>query len=160
MGSGKTYWGNLLSEKLGMRFFDLDEQIASHAEKDIVALFESEGEEKFRMREKDALHIITESHESFIMSCGGGAPCFFNNIEYMNNAGTTVWINPPIERIIDRIEKEKEKRPLIKDLPTDQLKAFTAKKFADRKIFYQQASINIADDPIHLDELINTIFHA
>lgn len=160
MGSGKTYWGRLLSEKLGILFFDLDEQIVADAERPIVEIFESQGEEQFRQREKEVLNIITESHDSFIMACGGGAPCYFNNIEYMNNNGTTVWINTPLDILYQRLISEKEKRPLIKSLTDEQLRGFIAKKFSDRKIYYGQAGIIINDEPVHLDKLIERIFHA
>lgn len=160
MGSGKTHWGRLLSQKLGIRFFDLDAQVTEHAGKTIPEIFESEGEEQFRLMEKDALHIITESHDSFVMACGGGAPCYFNNIDYMNQAGTTVWINAPSGILFERLIKEKNKRPLIKDLTEDQLRNFIHKKFADRKIYYEQANIVVDEEPVELEKIIQKIFHA
>lgn len=160
MGSGKTYRGRQLSEKLSIPFFDLDEQIVAHEGKSINEIFENNGEEYFRMLEKDLLHIITESHDSMIMACGGGAPCYFNNIEYMNRSGTTVWLNTPLDVLAARLLKEKDHRPLLKDLTHDQLKAYIIKKFADRKIYYEQAAIVADDDHMELDELIQKIFHA
>jgi shikimate kinase len=160
MGSGKTHWGRLLSQKLGFPMFDLDEQVTSHTGKTIVELFAEEGEEKFRLLEKDMLHIITESHDSFVMACGGGSPCFFNNIEYMNQAGTTVWINTPTDVIFDRLLKEKEHRPLIKELSAEKLRSFITRKFADRRIFYEQATVKIDEEPVQVEKLIEKIFHA
>ena len=160
MGAGKTYWGRLLSEKLGIRFFDLDEQVTEHAGKSIPEIFATEGEEQFRLQEKEVLHIITESHDSFVMACGGGSPCYFNNIDYMNQAGTTVWINTASDILFQRLMAEKEKRPLIRDLSNDQLKAFIHKKFADRKIYYEQADVKVDEELVQLDKLIETIFHA
>ena len=160
MGSGKTYWGRELSQKLGIPFFDLDEQVAEHAGKPIPEIFEQEGEEQFRMQEKDILHIITESHDSFVMACGGGSPCFFNNIEYMNRSGTTVWINTDMETIFNRLAAEKEKRPLIKDLSDDQLRYFIGKKFAGRKIYYEQADLTVNEEPLLVETMIEKIFHA
>lgn len=160
MGSGKTHWGHLLSEKLGIRFFDLDEQVTEHAGKSIPEIFAGEGEEQFRLIEKEVLYIITESHESFVMACGGGSPCYFNNIEYMNKSGTTVWINTPLDTLFQRLIGEKEKRPLIKQLSDEQLKGFIAKKFSDRKIYYEQASVTVDEEPVQLDQLIEKIFHA
>ncbi len=160
MGSGKTHWGRLLSEKLGIRFFDLDEQVTEHAGKSVVEIFATEGEEQFRLMEKDVLHIITESHDSFVMACGGGSPCYFNNIEYMNQSGTSVWINAPLEVLFQRLLSEKDKRPLIKDLSDEQLRNFIAKKFSDRKIYYEQADVTVDEEPVQLDGLINKIFHA
>ncbi|OSZ80232.1 shikimate kinase [Chitinophagaceae bacterium IBVUCB2] len=160
MGSGKTHWGRLLSEKLGIRFFDLDEQVTEHAGKSVVEIFATEGEEHFRLMEKDVLHIITESHDSFVMACGGGSPCYFNNIEYMNQSGTSVWINAPLDVLFERLIAEKDKRPLIKNLSDEQLKNFISKKFADRRIYYEQADVTVDDEPVLLDGLINKIFHA
>lgn len=160
MGSGKTHWGRLLSQKLSLPFFDLDEQIANAESKTITEIFAGEGEEYFRLKEMEILHIITESHGTFVMSCGGGAPCYFNNIEYMNRAGTTVWINASIDTLFERLLKEKEHRPLLKNLSNDQLKMFIKKKFSDRKIYYEQADIVIDDETITLDRFIERVFHA
>ncbi len=160
MGSGKTHWGRLLSQKLNLPFFDLDEQVVSHEEKPINEIFAENGEEYFRLVEKDMLHIITESHDSFIMACGGGSPCYFNNIDYMNRSGTTVWINTPVETIFQRLIGEKDKRPLIRSLPDDQLRGFIIRKFADRKIYYEQASVVVDDESLQLDQLIEKVFHA
>ncbi|MGQ0739932.1 MAG: shikimate kinase [Bacteroidota bacterium] len=160
MGSGKTHWGRLLSQKLSIPFFDLDEQVSAHAGKPIPEIFSADGEEHFRLLEKEVLYIISESHDSFVMACGGGSPCFFNNIEYMNQSGTTVWINTPISALFERLIKEKDRRPLIKDLSDDQLWSFISRKFADRKIYYEQAAITIDEEPVQLDKLIEKIFHA
>lgn len=160
MGSGKTHYGRQLGEKIGLPFFDLDEQISSHVGKSVTDYFEQDGEEAFRLTEKDLLHIITESHESFIMACGGGSPCYFNNIDYMNHSGITVWIHTPPEVILERLSREKQQRPLIKNLPDDQLKRFIHKKYADRRIYYEQAEIIMEDNPLDMDRLVEKIFHA
>jgi len=160
MGSGKTHWGRLLSEKLNLPFFDLDEQVVSHEGKPISEIFAESGEEYFRELEKNTLHLLAESHDSFIMACGGGTPCYFNNIEYMKNSGTAVWIDTMPEVLHQRLMKEKEKRPLIKDLSDDQLRGFILKKYSDRRIYYEQADIIVAEDPVELDKLIQRIFHA
>jgi shikimate kinase len=160
MGSGKTYWGRLLSQKLNIPFFDLDEQVASHEGATINEIFSGKGEEYFRLVEKDTLHIITESHDSFVMACGGGTPCYFNNIEYLNQSGTAVWINTPVETLFHRLTNEKESRPLIKALTAEQLKSYIAKKFADRKIYYEQAGVIVEGEPVQLEKLVEKIFHA
>lgn len=160
MGSGKTYWGRQLSQKLGVPFFDLDEQVVNAEGKSINDIFATEGEEYFRLKEKEVLHIITESHTSFVMACGGGSPCYFNNIEYMNQSGTTVWLNTPVPVLFNRLLKEKEHRPLLRNLTDEQLKSFISKKFADRRIYYEQATIFIEEDNITIDHFIENIFHA
>ena len=160
MGAGKTYWGQLLSQKLNIPFFDLDEQVISHEGKPINEIFAENGEEYFRLLEKDTLHIITESHDSFVMACGGGSPCYFNNVDYMNRCGTTVWINTPLDVLFKRLTNEKEKRPLIRELSNEQLRGFIIKKFADRKIYYEQADVIMDGEPVQLEQLIEKIFHA
>jgi shikimate kinase len=160
MGSGKTHWGQLLSHKLSIPFFDMDEQVVSHEGKSIVEIFAEKGEEHFRLLEKDVLHIITESHDNFVMACGGGLPCYFNNIDYMNQSGTTVWINTPVDTIFQRLIREKENRPLIKGLTDEQLKSYISKKFADRRIYYEQADVMMDEEPVQLEKLVEKIFHA
>jgi shikimate kinase len=160
MGSGKTHWARLLSQKLNIPFFDLDEQVVSHEGKPINEIFAEKGEEYFRLLEKDTLHIITESHDSFVMATGGGTPCYFNNVEYMNQSGTTVWINTSLDTLFARLIKQRSARPLLKDLGDDQLKGFIIKKFSDRKIYYEQADVIVDEEPVQLDSLIEKIFHA
>ncbi len=160
MGSGKSHWGQLLSEKLNIPFFDLDEQVVLKEGKTIPEIFARDGEEHFRLLEKEMLHIITDRYETFVMACGGGTPCYFNNIEYMHKAGTTVWINVPFDTLFQRLAKEKDRRPLIKDLTDEQLKNYIQKKFADRKIYYEQADATVDEEPVQLEKLIEKIFHA
>lgn len=160
MGCGKTHWGKQLSQKLQIPFFDLDEMIVEREGKEITEIFAELGEEYFRMLEKDVLHLVTESHESFVMATGGGAPCFFNNIDYMKSRGTTVWINCSIDCLHNRLVKEKDKRPLIRSIPDDELKSYIIKKYSDRKIFYQQAHVILNEDDVTLEALIEKTFHA
>lgn len=160
MGSGKTHWGRQLSQKLGIPFFDLDEQVVSAEGMSINEIFEKNGEEYFRLKEKGMLEAIAETHGSFVMATGGGTPCYFNNVEYMNQAGTTVWINTPIHVLFKRLLKEKDHRPLLKQLTDDQLMGFISKKYADRRIYYEQADIIVEDEDISLESFIERIFHS
>lgn len=160
MGSGKTHWGKKLSHKLKLPFFDLDRVIEEKEGKTIAVIFAEMGEEYFRMLEKEVLHLVTESHESFVMSCGGGTPCFFNNIDYIKSRGTTVWLNSSVENLYNRLVKEKEKRPLIRNFSDEELRSYIIKKLSDRKIFYRQAAIILSEEEVSLDKLIQTTFHA
>ncbi|MEE6186264.1 Shikimate kinase [Mycovorax composti] len=159
MGAGKTYWGRQLGQKLGIPFFDLDELIEDDAGKSVNSIFEEEGEEYFRTREKEILYMVTESHDSMVLSCGGGAPCFFNNIDYMNQKGITVWLNTPIDTLLSRLKEEKHTRPLLKGLDDEALRAYIIKKSADRRIYYERAKIKIDDDNLDLDNFIKLIFN-
>ena len=160
MGTGKTHWGRRLSEKLAIPFFDLDEEIVKQEGKSINEIFATNGEEYFRLLERNVLHIISEYNDSFIMACGGGTPCFYNNIDYMNQQGISVWLNTSVDVLYDRLLKEKNKRPLIKELNDQHLRGYILKKFSDRKIYYEQASITIAEDTTTLEKLVEKIFHA
>lgn len=160
MGSGKSYLGRLLGQKLGIPFFDLDEQVTTHAGKSIPEIFEADGEEHFRLLEKEVLFMITESHDSFVLATGGGTPCFFNNIDYMNRSGTTVWIHTTVPVLFERLIKERPGRPLIRHLTDEQLMAFIFRKYSDRKIYYEQATVTIDEEPVEIDQLVEKIFHA
>lgn len=159
MGVGKTHWGRQLGRKLDIPFFDLDEVIEQDAGKTVAEIFEQEGEEYFRMKEKEVLYLLSESHESMVLSCGGGAPCYFNNIDYMNEKGTTVWIDTPFEILLGRLRQNKEKRPLLKSLSDEQLKAYIVKKNSDRRIYYERAKIRTDDHNLKLDDFIKLIFN-
>jgi shikimate kinase len=158
MAAGKTHWGQQLSRKLDIPFFDTDEQIINSEGRTINEIFENFGEEYFRLKEKGILHIIAESHANFVMACGGGLPCYYNNIEYMNQSGTTVWLNTPMPVLFQRLVVEKDKRPLLKGLSDEQLRSYIIKKFADRKIYYEQAEVVIDDEEISLDHFIEKVF--
>ncbi len=159
MGSGKTHLGKELSKKLAIPFFDLDEKIVEQAGKSISQIFEEKGEECFRLMEKEVLYLLTENHETFIMATGGGAPCFYNNIDYLKKKGIVVWLNCSVDCLYNRLIKEKDKRPLIKAIPDNQLKPYIIKKFSNRKIFYQQANIIINEDDINIEKLLARVFH-
>lgn len=159
MGCGKTHWGQELSKKLSIPFFDLDEKIEEHAGTSITTIFAEKGEEYFRMLEKEVLYFITESHETFVMATGGGTPCFYNNIDYLKKNGIVVWFNCSIDCLYKRLSTEKGKRPLVASIPDNQLKAYIVKKFSNRKIFYQQANVIINEEDIDLEKLVSRIFH-
>ncbi|HEX6332822.1 MAG TPA: shikimate kinase, partial [Flavisolibacter sp.] len=148
------------SHKLQVPFFDLDEKIVEHEGKPITSIFAEEGEEYFRLLEKDVLHLLTESHETFVMACGGGTPCYFNTIDYLKKKGTVVWINCSVDCLYQRLVKDRDSRPLLSEIPTEQLKSFIIKKFSTRKIFYQQAHIIINEDELDLDRLVERVFHS
>jgi shikimate kinase len=159
MGSGKTHWGKLLSQKLTLPLFDLDQCITEEENMPINEIFATKGEEYFRMQEKEMLHSLTENNDSFVMACGGGTPCFFNNIDFMNNYGITVWLNTRMEILYERLLKEKMERPLLKDLKEEQLKLFMVKKFSERRIYYEQAELVVEEDLASLESLIQNIMH-
>ena len=94
------------------------------------------------------------------MATGGGTPCYFKNIDFMNKAGTTVWINTPVDLLHERLLKDKAQRPLIKNLNDAQLKGFIIKKFSDRKIYYEQAEMVVEENEKSIEKIVEKLFHA
>ena len=140
MGSGKTHWGRIWAKTNGLDFFDLDELIEKEVNRSITAIFEEEGEDYFRNKETAMLKNFTEK-ENFLLACGGGAPCFNDNMQWMNNSGTTVYISASPQYIFEKVAAEKDKRPLLKNLNAEELFFFIEQKLKEREPFYKQARI-------------------
>lgn len=157
MGSGKTHWGKLLAEKLQLTFFDLDTVITEKENKTISDIFADKGEEYFRYKEKDVLEELVKENENFILSSGGGTPCFFNNIKFMKKNGRVVWLNTSVEILKQRLLKERMSRPLIRNIGEDQLKAYIIRKLGERKMYYEQADVMVNEEGILLQPLIELL---
>ncbi len=138
MGSGKTYWGSIWARQMGLEFYDLDEVIEKEHGKTISVIFEKEGEDHFRKIETIALHAFAEKHNC-IIACGGGTACFNDNIQWMNENGTTIYLSATPQYIFDRVLDDKEKRPLINKHNEAELLFFIEQKLKEREPFYTQA---------------------
>jgi shikimate kinase len=153
MGSGKTHWGKIWAEKNGLNFYDLDEIVEAKAGKPIAAIFEKEGEEHFRKMETEALQTFTKK-DNCIIACGGGAACFNDNMQWMNENGTTVYLLATPQYILSRVKaEEKAKRPLINKLNEAELLFFIEQKLKEREPFYTQAKIILPVTELHDDSL-------
>ena len=142
MGCGKSTWGKKLSEKLDCTFIDLDKRIETIEGGSVAEVFKLKGEEYFRKLEADVLHS-TILEKNAVISCGGGTPCYFDNMEWMRQRGKTVYLNLPAEKLFGRLRTRKEKRPLIANLDDDALKDFIFQKLSEREAFYLQAEFKI-----------------
>jgi shikimate kinase len=140
MGSGKTYWGRKWSQQYYLDFFDLDDLIESDQKKSISAIFEKEGEDHFREIETNTLKTFSQK-DNFMVACGGGAACFSNNMQWMNENGTTVYLSAKPQTIYDRVAAEKDKRPLLEKVDKAGLLSFIEQKLKEREPFYKQAKI-------------------
>jgi shikimate kinase len=157
MGSGKTHWGRQLSAKLQLPFYDLDTVIVEKEKQSVAEIFARQGEEYFRYQERDTLEEITHDQESFILSCGGGTPCFFNNIEFMKKSGKVIWLNTSIDALTNRLQKERMTRPLISDVEEADLRRYVIRKLSERRMYYQQADVTVEEVNTNLDELIKVL---
>jgi shikimate kinase len=161
MGSGKTHWGNQLAAQLKIPFFDLDEVISEKEGKSVTEIFTQFGEEAFRKKEREYLETLIDENTSMVLSCGGGTPCFFNNIEKMKKYGVVVWLNTHVEVILSRLMKEKATRPLIRNIADDDMRSFIIRKLNERRMYYEQADVILDNEnSISITEFIQTILHA
>jgi shikimate kinase len=161
MGSGKTHWGKQLAAQLHLPFFDLDEKIIADEGKTITEIFAESGEEYFRMKERQVLEEIVDEHASMVLSCGGGTPCFFNNIKFMKKKGTVVWLNTNVEVLVQRLLREKQQRPLLKHIADADLKTYIIRKLNERRMYYEQADAIVDNENIiTASKFIQTILHA
>ena len=147
MGSGKSFWAERLSEILNIPWFDLDTEIEKKEKKTIASIFETEGEKVFRLKETQALQTFS-NHEKFILSTGGGTPCFHENMKWMNDQGITIWIDEPLDTIEERLKKERLHRPLIASVHETNLKEFLSQMLTRRSEFYAQAKFHLQGDEI------------
>ncbi len=152
-GAGKTFAGKALAEQLRFPFYDLDALVEEQSAQTISTIFDEVGEDGFRKREAEALRSFTQQAQQFVMACGGGTPCFNENMEFMNAHGLTIYLTEPIEIIAQRLAKEKAHRPLIAKLDAGQLQSYLVDLKAKREPFYLQAKL-IVDDVAQIADKI------
>jgi len=139
MGSGKTYWAERWSSQMGYETIDLDKQIEEHEGISLLDIFEKKGEDYFRKTEAEALRKL-EGKKNTIVSCGGGTACFFDNMDWMNLNGKTVYLSATPRLLTERVMNETGKRPLVRDVNEAEILYFIEQKLNERKPFYEKAS--------------------
>lgn len=144
MASGKSTVGRLLASQLGVQFIDLDDYIEASEKKSIKTIFSEKGEIFFRKLEHKMLLEVLEKEESLVLSTGGGTPCYANNIEMiLEKSDCSVYLGMTIPQLVSRISKEKEHRPLVKNIPDEDLPEFIGKHLFERIPFYSQAKYTL-----------------
>ena len=149
MGAGKTTVGKALAKELRMPFYDLDWYIESRMHKTVKAIFDERGEAGFRKIEHNMLHEVAE-FEDIIISCGGGTPCFFDNIDYMNRQGETIYLKATPEVLYGHLKMGKTIRPLLLNKTADEVQVFIREQLTQREPYYSKAKhvldVNLLDD--------------
>ncbi|MGI6242254.1 MAG: shikimate kinase [Prevotella sp.] len=138
MGSGKTTVGKALARKTNIPFYDLDWYIESRMHKTVKQLFDEKGEQGFRIIERNMLHEVGE-FENVIISCGGGTPCFFDNIDYINQQAETVYLKSTPEILYKHLKMGKTVRPLLHNKTPEEVKRLINEQLKQREIYYTQA---------------------
>ena len=164
MCAGKTTVGRAVAKKLDCTFYDLDWYIEERQHRTVAQLFAEKGEEGFRRIERNVLHEVAE-FEDVIISSGGGTPCFFDNIDYMNSQGTTFYLKATPDVLYKHLKMGKSVRPLLLNKTPDEVRTFIEAQLAQREPFYNKAKyaidVNLMDtyDKIKLsvDKIKNKI---
>lgn len=138
MGAGKTTIGHALSKATGLPFYDLDWYIETRMHRSVKQIFDEKGEDGFRKIEHNMLHELAE-FEDVIISCGGGTPCFFDNMDYLNRQGETVYLKATPDVLYGHLHMGKTVRPLLQDKTPEEVKAFIISQLEKREPFYAQA---------------------
>lgn len=157
---GKTTVGKALAKELGRTFYDLDWYIEERFRKKVPEIFAEEGEERFRDLEKRMLHEVAE-FENIVLSCGGGTPCFFDNMDYMNQVAETIYLKASPDTICQHLAISKGERPLLKGKSKDELLGFVTEQLAARSKRYEQAhhivDVNVLDNFNKINDIVNLI---
>jgi shikimate kinase len=159
MGSGKTTFGKLLAQALHYEFTDLDHFIEKDQQARISELFEKSGEEGFRALEKRAIESTTHLTKH-VIATGGGAPCFFDNMEVMNEHGTTIYLKLEPEALVKRLLPGMNHRPLIAGKSEQELLAFIESKLSERALFYEKSKLIVDCNGLTPEDTVRIVLTA
>lgn len=155
MGAGKTTLGKAFAHQMNIPFIDLDWYIEERFHKTVGELFAERGETGFRELERNLLHEVAE-FENVVISTGGGTPCFFDNMEFMNRMGKTVFLDVHPDVLFRRLRVAKQQRPILQGKQDDELKAFIVQALEKRAPFYRQAQYIFNADELEDRRQIDT----
>lgn len=160
MCAGKTTVGKSLAKALGRTFYDLDWYIEERFHRKVSQIFAESGEATFRDLERRMLHEVAE-FENIVLSCGGGTPCFFDNMAYMNECAETVYLKASTDTLLQHIAMSRGERPLLKDKTPEELRTFIETQLAERSPHYELAryiiDINVLNSFDKIDAIVDHI---
>lgn len=157
MGCGKSTIGKKLAKKLQIEFIDLDTYIEKKEGSPINKIFAHKGEIYFRKLENKLLKELLDSKKDFVLAVGGGTPCYANNIEIINDSSISIYLKTSIKELYKRLLKQKNHRPLIKDLQDDHLLEFIAKHLFERAPYYEKAQLQISTEDKKIKQVVDEI---
>lgn len=160
MGCGKSYVGRLLAAKMGFQFVDADNVIENTEGVKIAQIFANQGETYFRQIESQILRGF-QKWDNMVVATGGGAPCFHNSMDWMNENGITVYLKASPELLLSRLKNESDHRPILGGRTDDDLLHFIEQKLEERNSFYSKATITIeqkSDGEHIVTDIINALY--
>lgn len=159
MGTGKSYWGERWAKNLDLSFFDLDKLVEDHEGRSVSDIFEKYGEEHFRKIETAILRQF-DKKDNYILACGGGTPCFEDNMKWMNKEGITIYLKASPGEILERVLTDQKTRPLIKNLNKSELLFFIEQKLREREHYYSMGTFNLPVSELAEDSIDHIIRNA
>ena len=160
MGCGKSAVGPLISSQISLPFIDLDRYIEIHEKSSISNIFDDHGEIHFRKKERFYLEQVFLQKSSFVISLGGGTPCYFDNIDYVNlkQDAVSIFLKTSPKELAFRLHKDKMHRPMISHLQSKQeLEEYVAKHIFERLPFYKKAKKTIDTDNKSIETIVEEI---
>ncbi|MDC9721313.1 MAG: shikimate kinase [Urechidicola sp.] len=157
MASGKSAVGKLLAKETSLDFIDLDAYIEAKEKKSIPSIFKEKGEIYFRLREAEYLSELLNSKNSFVLSVGGGTPCYGKNMEMINSLTQSIFLKASINTLCKRLKNEKASRPLVAKISDEKLPEFIGKHLFERLPFYLQSQNSIQTDDFTIAEIVSKI---
>lgn len=154
MGSGKSTLATRLAQEWNLPLLDLDQELEQKLEASIPEIMQEKGEIYFRKQERQMLEKLLIK-EKYVLSTGGGTPCYYDNIDLINSQATSVYLSSSVKVLVQRLEKERLSRPLLAHLEASELPEFVAKHLFERAHFYQQAHLTIPSTRPGVEDQIN-----
>jgi len=157
MGSGKSTLGKKMASQLEVEFLDLDEFIEEREHQSIQGIFDQYGEEYFRKKEQEALRLVAHQKNNVVVALGGGTPCFYDNMEIINNSGASIYLKYNSGILAARLINAKTERPLIKGKTQEELLVFIDKMLLEREVFYNKSQFVVEGKNIKSEDVLKLI---
>ena len=154
MAAGKTTFGKALAQKIGTLFIDLDQYIEENTGMTISELFTERGENNFRKLEKELLQKVVEETDDAVIACGGGTPCFHNNMKFMNNNGLTIFLETSTPVLISRLQLQNATRPILAGKTNDEIREKVLTQLCERLPHYMEAKLKWHGDDLENEKEI------
>ena len=157
-GSGKSTLGRKLAQLLDFTLVDTDTEIVAQEGGSIEAIFKLKGETYFRETERAILHKIANTPQHKLISTGGGMPCFFDNIDFMNQSGVPIFIDVPLEALQKRLlGQNRQNRPMLANKSEEEILIFLQQKYEERLPFYSKATLSIRGAKIRANDILELL---